>query len=374
MKIAIVSDAIYPYNKGGKETRLFEISTRLVAMGYEVHIYTMKWWPEAVNHKLENGVHLHALSRHYPLYSGARRSITEAVMFALASFKMLVADFDLLEVDHMPHLVLYPMKLVSMVKRKKMYVVWHEVWGETYWRNYLGKAGLLAYLIEKFGAQLPDKIISVSNHTTAKLRSILKTRVEIITIPAGIDLTEIDQVETSVNETDVIYAGRLLSHKHIDILIKTISYLKLEFKEIKCLIIGEGPETKTLKRLIHTLNLARNVRIVPFFPNQSEVFSLMKASKVFVLPSTREGFGMAVLEANACGIPVITIDHPDNAAKDLVYSQNNGLVADLTISSLARSIAQLLKGRLSQDMIKKHLKNYDWLVLMDQLSGDYSHG
>lgn len=42
MKIAMVSDAIYPYNKGGKERKIYEIATRIAAKGHEVHIYTMK--------------------------------------------------------------------------------------------------------------------------------------------------------------------------------------------------------------------------------------------------------------------------------------------------------------------------------------------
>ena len=49
-----------------------------------------------------------------------------------------------------------------------------------------------------------------------------------------------------------------------------------------------------------------------------DVYSLMKSSKVFVLPSTREGFGISVIEANACGIPVITVRHENNASKDLI--------------------------------------------------------
>jgi len=44
----------------------------------------------------------------------------------------------------------------------------------------------------------------------------------------------------------------------------------------------------------------------------------MKAAKVFALPSAREGFGIAALEALACGIPVVTVDHPSNAARDLI--------------------------------------------------------
>jgi len=64
MNIAIVSDAIYPYNKGGKEKKIFEISTRLVKKGHRVTIYCMKWW-KGKDIKVENGVILNAIS---PLY------------------------------------------------------------------------------------------------------------------------------------------------------------------------------------------------------------------------------------------------------------------------------------------------------------------
>src|SRR5260221_6272725 len=84
IKIAIVSDAIYPYNKGGKEKRIFEISTRLAKLGYDVHIYCMKWWSDKEDEKVENNVHLHAISKLYPLYSGQRRSITQAFFFAMS--------------------------------------------------------------------------------------------------------------------------------------------------------------------------------------------------------------------------------------------------------------------------------------------------
>ena len=89
MKMAFVSDAIYPYNKGGKEKRIYEISTRLAKRDHNVHVYCMKWWKEKENHRIENGVHLHAISRYYPLYSGKRRSIKGAIMFAFACFKLI---------------------------------------------------------------------------------------------------------------------------------------------------------------------------------------------------------------------------------------------------------------------------------------------
>lgn len=44
MKIAFLSDSICPYNKGGKETRSYELATQLAKRNYEVHFYTMKFW------------------------------------------------------------------------------------------------------------------------------------------------------------------------------------------------------------------------------------------------------------------------------------------------------------------------------------------
>ena len=79
-RIAFVSDTIYPYNTGGKEIRLYELSTRLANMGYQVDIYTMQWWSGS-KHKTRGGVHLHAISKLYPIYTGDRRSIREAIMF-----------------------------------------------------------------------------------------------------------------------------------------------------------------------------------------------------------------------------------------------------------------------------------------------------
>src|SRR6185369_842907 len=104
MKIAIVSDAIYPYNKGGKEKRIFEISTRLVKKGHTVTIYTMHWWKGKEITRVENGVRLHGISPLYPLYSEERRSIRQAVLFALFCFKLINKDFDVIDADHMPHL------------------------------------------------------------------------------------------------------------------------------------------------------------------------------------------------------------------------------------------------------------------------------
>src|SRR5664279_4133987 len=128
-RIAIVSDAVYPYNKGGKETRIHELSTRLVRSGHDVTIYTMKWWSTPEKTRIEEGVTLQAISPLYPLYNGERRSIKEGILFGLACFGLLWKKFDVLDVDHMPYFPLFSLKVVSLLRRKPMLATWHEVWG-----------------------------------------------------------------------------------------------------------------------------------------------------------------------------------------------------------------------------------------------------
>ncbi len=364
--IAFVSDAIYPYNKGGKETRLYEVSTRLAKQGFDIHIYCMKWWPGDAN-RIENGVHLHGICPLIPLYDGPRRSIKEGIIFGLACFKLITAHFDVADVDHMPFFPLYSMRIVCWIKGKKMIGTWHEVWGMDYWKEYLGTVkGTVAGLIEKVSLLLPNEIISVSPLTTKKLKE-MGFNGPILTVPNGIDFQKIQLIKPSKIKSDVIYAGRFLSHKNLNILVDAISEVKKKLPNIKCLIIGDGPEKQNLELQIEKLNLGKNVILMPFQEDIADLYALMKSSKVFVLPSTREGFGMVVLEANACGIPVITTNHPDNAAKDLINQFNsNGITCKIDSQTISSSILNLLKNdghRLKKSIVTK----YDWPTIISDL-------
>lgn len=369
-KIAIVSDAVYPFNKGGKEKRLHDIATRLAAQGFDVTIYCMNWW-HGEKTIIRNGVRFYAISPYYPLYAGNRRSISQATLFALHCFKLINKDFDVIDVDHMPHPVLFSMKIVCLLKGKPMIATWHEVWGKKYWKQYLGTLGIFASWIERVSVTLPDTIISVSDHTTRALRSMLGNEKEIITIPNGLDVARITNNTPASVGSDIIFAGRLLAHKNINVLLRAIHILARKNPNISLTIIGEGPERKRLEDLTRELGLDHNVRFYNFFENESELYQTIGASKVFVLPSTREGFGIVVLEANASGLPVVTIDHPENVARELIVEGKNGILTSLDENKMAQAIEQALQMKGTKADYRPYAEKYNWDSLISKVLSAY---
>lgn len=359
MKLAFVSDSIYPYNKGGKETRSYELAKKLSEdINNEVHFYTMKFWKGSNIIKQDN-FYLHGICKPYPLYINGRRSIKQGILFGLAAFKLRNQDFDVMDADHMVYFHLWPLKLITLMKRKKFIITWHEVWGKKYWMKYMGAKGILGYLMEKLSSNLSNRIITISNHTKERLINDLKIKKEKITmIPCWINTDNIDSIPPSKETSDIIFAGRLLRHKNVHLLIKSISLIKNIHPNIKCIIVGDGPELEKLKQFTNHLKLQNNIVFKGFIDKHEDVLSLIKSSKVFVLPSTREGFGITVIEANACGIPVITVNHKDNASKDLIENRLNGYVAALDESNLAQNILNTLNK--SEWKTRQYIQKYDW--------------
>jgi len=370
VKIAIVSDSIYPYHKGGKETRIFELSTRLAKAGNDVHIYTMKWWDQPGRIRKENGVTLHAISRKYKLYSGGRRSMVQGVLFGVACFRLLSEPFDVVDVDHMPYFPLFSMWIVCRLKRKPMTATWHEVWGGSYWRDYLGHLGFIASLLERLTVRIPDHIVAVSEFTAERLETILHSQKPITWIENGIDTAAIRRLKPSKQTSDVVFVGRLLSHKNVDVLIRAVAILTRKRPDITCLIISDGPERPQLERLSAKMGVSDNIVFTGFIEHDVDKFRLMKASRVFAHPSTREGFGIVALEALACGLPVVTTNHPENAARYMITPEI-GRICKPTPQSLARAIESVLNDQDLRDTTEV-ARSFDWRVSARALEKVYA--
>jgi glycosyltransferase involved in cell wall biosynthesis len=365
--VALVTDAIYPYHCGGKELRYHELASRL-AENADVHIYTMKWWAGPNTHR-ESNVTYHALCRVWPLYTRNRRSVIQAVFFALSCVRLLWCRFDVIEADHMPYLQIPVLRLVTLLRRKRLIVTWHEVWGLRYWRQYLGVAGLAAWLMEWCAMRLPDEIIAASPETRQRLQSFLGAQASITVAPNGVDLDTIDTTDPDPVKTDFVVVGRLVGHKRVDMLLSALALLHAKGLPPTCRIIGDGPERAALHAQADALGLTEAVDFRHDIREQKNVYALLKAAKIAVFPTEREGFGAAVLEALACGIPVVTTSAPDNLSQHLVARSARGKICQPSVADLAATMGDFLADVEMQSAQRDAwVDDYTWLSSSDQLA------
>jgi glycosyltransferase involved in cell wall biosynthesis len=346
-RIGFVIDVVYPFSIGGRERRLWEIARRLKMAGVEVHIYTMNWWDGEDTLDL-GGVQLHAICKRRPLYRGNRRSIMQALMFGLATFKLIGARFDILDVDHMPYFPLFAARIICTLRRKRMIATWHEVCGSAYWRSYLGRLAPISTVTEWLAARMAKEIVAVSYQTSIRLIDQLGVTAPVHTIELGVDLDTIAAQQESELRSDILFVGRLLANKNVNVLLEALASMKKELPGLCCRIVGEGPERSRLESLSIDLGLEENVIFHDHFPG-SAIYGVMKSSKVFALPSEREGFGIVALEANACGLPVVTADHPDNATRHLIRAGENGFLANVDAAGLADALSIAINRASSID-------------------------
>jgi len=373
MKIAFIYDAVYPWVKGGAEKRIYELATRLAQRGHDVHWYSLGWWwPEkGETDMIIDGIHLHGVSNPIELYSDDRRSIKEALIFSLKLFNPLFKEnYDVVDCQGFPFFSCFTAKAHAITGKSKLVITLLEVWGD-FWYEYLGKLGIFGKLVERTMLSLTDNLITISYKTKKDLRRIKKSERSIV-IPPGIDFSYIQKIKTSDEVSDIIFVGRLIKEKNVDILIKSISIIKEKNPNISCLIIGEGPERSKLEKLVDDLKINDNINFKCFMKNHDYIIGYMKSSNVLVLPSVREGFGIVVIESNACGIPVVVMDHEMNAAKDLVHEGVNGYKAKLSPEDISDKIIKSIenKDKMKTSCIDSS-KGYDWNKIVDDLEKVY---
>ncbi|MEJ2866544.1 glycosyltransferase family 4 protein [Actinomycetospora sp. OC33-EN08] len=359
--LATVTDAIAPFHAGGKEQRTAELTRRLAGR-FEVHVHTMRWW-DGGRTRRQDGVTYHGVCAPHGMYVGGRRSIRQALAFALGCLRLLGARFDVLEADHMPYLHLPVLALVAKLRRRPFVVTWHEVWSRAYWRDYLGPAGTLAWAFERFTMRLPDLVVAASAETALRVGEVVRTPV--VVAPNGVDLGAVTRAlgGAPAPAVDVVTVGRLLPHKRVDLLLDALAALG---PGVSARLIGRGPQEAFLTARAAELGL--DVTVHADVDDAGELYRLVAGARVFVLPSAREGFGIVALEAVACGLPVVTTAAPDNLARHLVADAPGGVVCADDVTALAAAIRRTLDDPPDRAGADAWLAHHGWAGTADRVA------
>lgn len=379
MRIAFVYDALFPFVKGGAERRYHELATRL-SERHDVHYVSWTYW-DGPKQVLRDGITLHGLGTPPPLYGAdGKRTVREAASFAARLLPFLARQrWDIIDCSATPYLPLYAAWIASRLSRTPLVATWHEFWGD-HWLAYLDRRPFVARIARRLEAgalDLGDATVAVSPFTARRMGRQGNGDGPAWVVGNGVDLEAIRAARRARDEVELVFVGRLIDEKRVDLLVDALALLRgrdPQRRSPRCTIIGDGPELDRLRARVAALDLAETVRLPGSLP-QARVFGLLKAAKLMVLPSTREGFGIAVVEAQACGTVPLVARSPTSGAPDLVRDGVDGVVCDPTPTALADAIAALLANPEGLAFMARAARiaarAYDWKALAGQMENVY---
>jgi teichuronic acid biosynthesis glycosyltransferase TuaC len=141
-------------------------------------------------------------------------------------------------------------------------------------------------------------------------------------------------------DPEILVVGTLLRSKGHELVLRALGNLKLSFPQLRCRIIGEGPDRARLESLVRELGIGQQVQFVGR-QSRAEVAEAMRRCSVFALPSWNEGLGCVYLEAMACGKPVIACR--GQGIEELIEHGKNGWLIPVDgIEQLAHGLSTLL--------------------------------
>ncbi len=153
----------------------------------------------------------------------------------------------------------------------------------------------------------------------------------------------------------LISKGRLVKRKGYSFLIKALSLLNKGEKDIGLILIGEGPEKNNLKDLARDLGLDKKIIFAGAVSDEKK-FKLLSMSDLYVLSSIHEGFGIVLLEAMHCGLPVIATN--EGGQTDIIEDGTNGiLVPPRDETALAETIKYIVKNDSLRNTISENNRN-----------------
>jgi len=178
-----------------------------------------------------------------------------------------------------------------------------------------------------------------------------------------VDFTAIRQVTpVKTNIPFILCAGRLHSQKRFDMLIRSFAKISDQINT-HLFILGKGNLEFELRALAQDLGVKDKVHFMGFRP---DLWSYMKSAQLFVVSSKYEGFGNVIIEAMACGCPVVSFNCDYGPAEIIEHKKNGLLVENGNEKKLADAILQLLtNSKLRQTLINNGNKR-----AMDFKSGD----
>jgi glycosyltransferase involved in cell wall biosynthesis len=349
VRICLIYDCLYPWTVGGAERWMRALAEGLVARGHDVTYLTRRQWGDDEEPGVP-GVRVVAVSRREQLYGEeGTRFVGPPVRFGLGVARHLARhgkDYDIVHTSLSPFfsvLAAGTMRALARV-RAPLFVDWFEVWTRAYCREYYGPVkGDVGWFVQHLCALTPQHAFVYNQlHSRRLIAEGLRGDTTLVrglyhgkVVPDG---------RPAADPPTVLFAGRHIPEKGVLAIPPAIARAREEIPALRATILGDGPLRDELLQSIDRLGL-RDVIATPGFVDAHELDDAMGRAVCLLLPSSREGYGMVVIEAAGSGTPSLVVAAEDNAAVELISPGENGFVAPSTApGDLATAIVDVVRG------------------------------
>ena len=331
MNILLISDVYFP-RVNGVSTSIRTFTEQLQKLGHSVHLIAPDYRVETIDEAWITRVPARSI------YFDPEDKLMKynEILRLLPMLKS--KKFDLIHI-HTPFVAHYAGLKLSKLLKIPVVETYHTFF-EDYLHHYLPwipklAARGLARLISKKQCNQVDAIVAPSQPMLDILRSYgIYTKAEVIA--TGLQQASFAEADGEAfrekygiaqNRPMLLYVGRVAFEKNIDFLVRMTKLLTDEIPEVLLVITGEGPAVQTLRTLVKTLAIEKNVQFIGYLERNTELNACYKAADIFVFASKSETQGLVLLEAMAQATPVVAIAELGTASI-LVEGQGAMIAAD----------------------------------------------
>ena len=314
---------------GGAEIHLHEIFGRLVSAGHVVTLIA-SGWPGAPSRATLDGIGVHRTGGRHSFSLAAPRYFRAHL--ASQSFDVVVEDLNKVPL-FTPFWTRLPVGLLV-----------HHLFGATAFQEASWPMASATWLLERpiprVFRNTPTVSVSESTKADLVLRGMDANHIEVI--PNGIDLDALtpDPAVRRFETPTVLFLGRLKKYKRVDLLIRAMGRLAAQGVPGRLLIAGKGDHQPQLEALASRLGLSERVKFLGFV-SEEEKLDLFRRTWVHGLTSPKEGWGIANMEAAACGTATVSSDSP-GLRESVVHGETGLLTPHGDVEALAAALGSIL--------------------------------